>query len=45
VGLDLDDEAWVCGGAARRFQNEVEVGMIGINAPIPAPMAYDSFSG
>ncbi|MCV7069232.1 aldehyde dehydrogenase family protein, partial [Mycobacterium rufum] len=28
------------GGAARRFQNEVEVGMIGINVPIPVPMAY-----
>src|SRR6266540_1123161 len=31
------------GGAARRFQNEVEVGMIGINVPIPVPMAYYSF--
>ena len=27
------------GGAARRFQNEVEVGMVGINVPIPVPMA------
>ena len=33
------------GGAARRFQNEVEVGMIGINVPIPVPMAYYSFGG
>ncbi|MEV0995350.1 CoA-acylating methylmalonate-semialdehyde dehydrogenase [Nonomuraea sp. NPDC050202] len=33
------------GGAARRFQNEVEVGMIGINVPIPVPMAFYSFGG
>ncbi len=33
------------GGAARRFQNEVQVGMIGINVPIPVPMAYFSFGG
>ena len=33
------------GGAARRFQHEVEVGMIGINVPIPVPMAYYSFGG
>ncbi|MGB3481926.1 MAG: CoA-acylating methylmalonate-semialdehyde dehydrogenase [Mycobacterium sp.] len=33
------------GGAARRFQNEVEVGMIGINVPIPVPTAYYSFGG
>ena len=33
------------GGAARRFQYEVEVGMIGINVPIPVPMAYYSFGG
>ena len=33
------------GGAARRFQNEVEVGMIGINVPIPVPAAYYSFGG
>jgi malonate-semialdehyde dehydrogenase (acetylating)/methylmalonate-semialdehyde dehydrogenase len=32
------------GGAARRFQNEVEVGMIGINVPIPVPMAFYSCS-
>ncbi|MCR8899884.1 CoA-acylating methylmalonate-semialdehyde dehydrogenase [Gordonia sp. GONU] len=33
------------GGAARRFQNEVEVGMVGINVPIPVPTAYYSFGG
>jgi malonate-semialdehyde dehydrogenase (acetylating)/methylmalonate-semialdehyde dehydrogenase len=33
------------GGAARRFQNEVEVGMIGINVPIPVPVSYFSFGG
>jgi len=33
------------GGAARRFQNEVEVGMVGINVPIPVPAAYYSFGG
>ena len=33
------------GGAARRFQHEVEVGMIGINVPIPVPVAYFSFGG
>ncbi|TFD69088.1 CoA-acylating methylmalonate-semialdehyde dehydrogenase [Cryobacterium sp. Hb1] len=33
------------GGAARRFQNEVQVGMIGINVPIPVPVAYHSFGG
>jgi len=33
------------GGAARKFQNEVEVGMVGINVPIPVPMAYHSFGG
>jgi malonate-semialdehyde dehydrogenase (acetylating)/methylmalonate-semialdehyde dehydrogenase len=33
------------GGAARRFQNEIEVGMIGVNVPIPVPMAYYSFGG
>ena len=33
------------GGAARRFQNEVRVGMVGINVPIPVPMAYYSFGG
>lgn len=33
------------GGAARKFQNEVEVGMVGINVPIPVPVAYFSFGG
>ncbi len=33
------------GGAARRFSNEVQVGMIGINVPVPVPMAYYSFGG
>ena len=33
------------GGAARRFQNEVQVGMIGINVPVPVPVGYYSFGG
>jgi malonate-semialdehyde dehydrogenase (acetylating) / methylmalonate-semialdehyde dehydrogenase len=33
------------GGAARRFQNEAQVGMVGINVPIPVPTAYYSFGG
>ncbi len=33
------------GGAARRFQREVQVGMIGINVPIPVPVATFSFGG
>jgi malonate-semialdehyde dehydrogenase (acetylating) / methylmalonate-semialdehyde dehydrogenase len=33
------------GGAARQFQYEVKVGMIGINVPVPVPMAYYSFGG
>ena len=33
------------GGAARRFQREATVGMIGINVPIPVPVAYHSFGG
>jgi malonate-semialdehyde dehydrogenase (acetylating) / methylmalonate-semialdehyde dehydrogenase len=33
------------GSAARRFQNEIEVGMVGINVPIPVPMAFFSFGG
>ena len=33
------------GGAARKFQNEIEVGMVGINVPIPVPMAFYSFGG
>jgi malonate-semialdehyde dehydrogenase (acetylating)/methylmalonate-semialdehyde dehydrogenase len=33
------------GGAARRFQREVEVGMVGVNVPIPVPVSYYSFGG
>jgi len=33
------------GGAARRFQREIEVGMVGINVPIPVPLAFHSFGG
>ena len=33
------------GGAARRFENEIEVGMVGINVPIPVPVAFYSFGG
>jgi malonate-semialdehyde dehydrogenase (acetylating)/methylmalonate-semialdehyde dehydrogenase len=33
------------GGAARRFQNEVSVGMVGVNVPIPVPVAFYSFGG
>jgi len=33
------------GAAARKFQREVHVGMIGINVPIPVPMSYYSFGG
>ncbi|OUC80312.1 CoA-acylating methylmalonate-semialdehyde dehydrogenase [Gordonia lacunae] len=33
------------GGAARRFTTEVEVGMVGVNVPIPVPMSYYSFGG
>jgi malonate-semialdehyde dehydrogenase (acetylating)/methylmalonate-semialdehyde dehydrogenase len=33
------------GGAARRFENEIQVGMIGINVPIPVPVAFYSFGG
>jgi malonate-semialdehyde dehydrogenase (acetylating) / methylmalonate-semialdehyde dehydrogenase len=33
------------GGAARKFQHDIEVGMVGINVPIPVPMAYYSFGG
>ena len=33
------------GAAARRFQNEVEVGMVGVNVPIPVPVGYYSFGG
>ena len=33
------------GGAAREFADRVEVGMVGINVPIPVPVAYHSFGG
>lgn len=33
------------GGAARRFQHAIHVGMVGINVPIPVPVAYHSFGG
>jgi malonate-semialdehyde dehydrogenase (acetylating)/methylmalonate-semialdehyde dehydrogenase len=33
------------GGAARRFEREIEVGMVGINVPIPVPVAWHSFGG
>ena len=33
------------GGAARRFQREIEVGMVGVNVPIPVPVATFSFGG
>jgi malonate-semialdehyde dehydrogenase (acetylating)/methylmalonate-semialdehyde dehydrogenase len=33
------------GGAARRFQDQVEAGMVGINVPLPVPMAFFSFGG
>jgi malonate-semialdehyde dehydrogenase (acetylating) / methylmalonate-semialdehyde dehydrogenase len=49
----IDDNPWANGvaiftndgGAARKFQSEVEVGMVGINVPIPVPIAYHSFGG
>jgi malonate-semialdehyde dehydrogenase (acetylating)/methylmalonate-semialdehyde dehydrogenase len=33
------------GGAARRFENEIQVGMVGVNVPIPVPMSFFSFGG
>jgi malonate-semialdehyde dehydrogenase (acetylating) / methylmalonate-semialdehyde dehydrogenase len=33
------------GGVARAFANEIQVGMVGINTPIPVPMAFHSFGG
>ena len=33
------------GGAARKFQFDVQVGMVGINVPIPVPVSYYSFGG
>ncbi|UWU83196.1 CoA-acylating methylmalonate-semialdehyde dehydrogenase [Bradyrhizobium yuanmingense] len=33
------------GGAAREFAHQIQVGMVGINVPIPVPMAFHSFGG
>jgi malonate-semialdehyde dehydrogenase (acetylating)/methylmalonate-semialdehyde dehydrogenase len=33
------------GGAARRFEEEIQVGMVGVNVPIPVPVAFYSFGG
>ena len=33
------------GGAARRFQEDADAGMVGINVPIPVPLAYHTFGG
>ena len=33
------------GGAAREFRSRVQAGMVGVNVPIPVPMAYFSFGG
>ena len=33
------------GDVARGFSNEIEVGMVGVNVPIPVPMAFHSFGG
>jgi len=33
------------GGAARKFEHEIQVGMVGINVPIPVPLAFYSFGG
>jgi malonate-semialdehyde dehydrogenase (acetylating)/methylmalonate-semialdehyde dehydrogenase len=33
------------GGAARKFERQIEVGMVGINVPIPVPVAFFSFGG
>jgi malonate-semialdehyde dehydrogenase (acetylating)/methylmalonate-semialdehyde dehydrogenase len=33
------------GDAARAFANNVKIGMVGINVPIPVPVAYHSFGG
>ena len=33
------------GGTARRFQRECNIGMVGVNVPIPVPVASSSFGG
>ena len=34
-----------CGDTARRFVQQIQVGMVGVNVPIPVPMAFHSFGG
>ena len=41
----MQHQAALAGGVARRFQFDVQVGMVGINVPIPVPVAYYSFGG
>ena len=33
------------GGVARKFSSECQIGMVGVNVPIPVPVAYHSFGG
>jgi len=33
------------GGVAREFVRQIEVGMVGVNVPLPVPMAFNSFGG
>jgi malonate-semialdehyde dehydrogenase (acetylating)/methylmalonate-semialdehyde dehydrogenase len=33
------------GGVAREFVRQVQVGMVGVNVPLPVPMAFNSFGG
>ena len=33
------------GGTARDFTNQIQIGMVGINVPIPVPMSFHSFGG
>ena len=46
----LDETVYVTidtrdGDAAREFSNRIQIGMVGINVPIPVPMAFHSFGG
>jgi malonate-semialdehyde dehydrogenase (acetylating)/methylmalonate-semialdehyde dehydrogenase len=34
-----------CGGSARYFTDNVRIGMVGVNVPLPAPVASHSFGG
>ncbi len=34
-----------CGGSARRYQHEIDVGQVGVNIPIPVPLPFFSFTG